>query len=418
MANATDAVPNPRRRASTQPNHRPTARLSQPRPLKYFGSEFVASYWSLTISTSAGQVPAAWLSCLHHWAERHTLQAIFSVEVGLKNQQPHIQGAFVGHWATHDAGKTELSAALRAACSMVPQDKAKTLIKPLQGQQRWPEMIGYCLKDWGKPHFALVVKDLTEAELDAARQAYGYVSNTMDNRTEISKANLFKLATNFYRLNLSPIPPAVMTLPCVLRFMLLDRKFYPHANWILSATGHRLDYDRASQMWQFCADPDGPVPISHVNDIFFKHKAHDPMRPDDAAGPYGFEEMALQDVRTQALELRQSAFSLQDYLSNRRSANHVPVPSELQADFLDLPGSARLSREYDQPEVILTLMFPCFPLLCLHAGCTQQHPTACQATAVVLHIVCSAPSCQSLCTVPCSFHTTHTLSPPVSSMFP
>ena len=80
---------------------------------------------------------------------------------------------------------------------MSTQDGATVMAKSFEGHQTLTEMIGYCLKDTGQPHFQFETLNISPEELHEGRLAYGQVRNAFADRKELTKRNLLQLTANF-----------------------------------------------------------------------------------------------------------------------------------------------------------------------------------------------------------------------------
>jgi hypothetical protein len=75
-------------------------------------------------------------------AQHYCQQAIFAIETETSEAHLHIQGTFSSTWDIIRAAITALRRHLRHALNMEPGDGAKIVIKPFEGHQTLPEVVG------------------------------------------------------------------------------------------------------------------------------------------------------------------------------------------------------------------------------------------------------------------------------------
>lgn len=146
-------------------------------------------------------------------------------------------------------------------------------------------MIGYVNKSRTQPDFAFVRLNITEAEVDAGLDLHARLgAGDLKNMTEISPANIFKKAKNFwtYKLGSSRQEAEISN---VLTKMMRTGAFYPAARWITPAPGMGLCKERANAIFRAYIAP-AEVDEDDVDEIFLTDRLPGERRPGQR-GPSG-----------------------------------------------------------------------------------------------------------------------------------
>eukprot|EP00884_Botryococcus_braunii_P001858 jgi/Botrbrau1/11673/Bobra.0195s0004.1 len=313
---ASDGTPPPPDAPSPTATTPPAARARGCRTqILHHGPSFCVQYFSLTITSRHNAIPTAWLPLLQTWAQSCTEKALFALEFGEKNNHPHIQGTFAAPWNPSPAGLDALRKSLRSACGMQTGEGVVINVKVFETTQTFPKMLGYCMKDRGKPHFQYTQHNVSPAELEEGIASYSLVRDFFSGRQEINRQNLYRFCHNFHRHNLHPLPAKEVSLDCVLRFMLLSREYYPSPNWIISGTGRGLSYQRAQSLWELLCDPDADIPLDVVQDIFFENPRGG-IKSLQTKDPHGFCTMPLREAQDLARDARDDIGNIPIFLAN------------------------------------------------------------------------------------------------------
>jgi hypothetical protein len=105
------------------------------------------------------------------------LRGAIGLEKGGKHAIQHLQGVMQAAAPGTADGKEALKAHIKhfAGWDALPQS-VKMTINPLSEGQTVEHMLGYVQKDRGKPHYALLTHNVTDAELQAGVKAYNEVA--------------------------------------------------------------------------------------------------------------------------------------------------------------------------------------------------------------------------------------------------
>ena len=161
--------------------------------------------FSITISAlPSGDIPPIWLDYFFRWLQAACLLGICSLERGKKDDNLHLQ------------------AAIRMKCDSQPDDNyckrmVRQIKKVLIGDtnnkisfklfspgQFMELMVGYCLKDQGKPHFATFSQNIPESFKERAKAAWNAIRRSYeDSFVVLCRKNFFQQVN----LETCPIPP-------------------------------------------------------------------------------------------------------------------------------------------------------------------------------------------------------------------
>lgn len=193
------------------------------------------SQWSWTIGCNGAHVRRTWLERIKSCWARYDIRGSASLEKGGKNNTLHIQAACEMHLPTDTDTQAKLRVALREHIPIVPGDNAKLNCKPLADGQALLEMMGYCQKDQGLPHYAMVKWKVSDEEAEEARKVYANVAaDYLKGRIKLSRNSFHERIHAFRHSNCYPFACPV---DIVLFHMIRTTRFCPDSGWITLVGG-------------------------------------------------------------------------------------------------------------------------------------------------------------------------------------
>jgi hypothetical protein len=211
-------------------------------------------FWSLTIGATGTHCPRGWLNLLHNYMEHFDLRGAVALKKGGKNAILHVQGVMEAACAPSNDGKELLKAHVKhfLGWDVAPQ-QVKMTFHPLGEGQTVEHMLGYVQKDRGKPHYALLTHNVTDAELQAGIKAYNEVAGDYRlNKVIITKKGFVARLWSYWHANFWPflVPVDVIAL-CMIR----SAAYVADAAWTSSAVGRVNEYSRDAAWWVMSTRP-------------------------------------------------------------------------------------------------------------------------------------------------------------------
>lgn len=195
----------PERRANQLPPE-----LDNPQPdapeIGLFSEEHTYGYWSLTLAKRGDHIPDYWYDRARIYATEYAKEAIVSLEAGGKQQRHHVQGCLGLHAEQTQEGAKKLLAHFKDFIPVQRGSGAAVVLKPCSAGQTFELMLGYCMKDEGKPHFRKHLVGVTEEQASAARRAHQAVHiDPTAGRRMLTKTNIMREMFSFHWLWLRPL---------------------------------------------------------------------------------------------------------------------------------------------------------------------------------------------------------------------
>ena len=211
-------------------------------------------YWSLTIGATGTHCPRGWLNLLHNYMHHFDLRGAVALEKGGKRGILHVQGVMEAACEPSNDGKELLKSHLKhfLGWDTAPQ-QVKMTIHPLGEGQTVEHMLGYVQKDRGKPHYALLCHNVTDADLQAGVKAYNEVAGDYRlNKVIITKKGFVARLWSYWHANFWPflVPVDVIAL-CMIR----SAAYVADAAWSSSAVGRANEYSRDAAWWVMSTRP-------------------------------------------------------------------------------------------------------------------------------------------------------------------
>jgi hypothetical protein len=142
----------------------------------------------------------------------------------------------------------------------------KMTIHPLGAGQTLEHMLGYVQKDRGKPHYALLSHDITDAELQAGGKAYSEVAGDYRiNKVLITRKGFVGRVWAYWHANFWPfVVPCDVVVLCMLR----SGQYVPDGSWCTSSLGHGVDFSVSAAWWMMVTRPDRAM-LEQVRVLFW-----------------------------------------------------------------------------------------------------------------------------------------------------
>jgi hypothetical protein len=124
------------------------------------------------------------------------------------------------------------------------------LVRDVDGEVTVERQVGYCAKDMGKPHFAVVyMKGITHDVLRSRGAAYAQVRghNLFHKKTELKPYSMWTVLSKFEHGNLYPMCKR-MNMFQIVRFMLLSDNYVLSGAWNSPVVGKLAM--RSSEAWR------------------------------------------------------------------------------------------------------------------------------------------------------------------------
>jgi hypothetical protein len=211
-------------------------------------------YWSLTIGATGTHCPRGWLNLLHNYMEHFDLRGAVALEKGSKNAILHVQGVMEAACAPSNDGKELLKAHVKhfLGWDVTPQ-QVKMTFHPLGEGQTVEHMLGYVQKDRGKPHYALLSHNVTDAELQAGIKAYNEVAGDYRlNKVIITKKGFVARLWSYWHANFWPF---MMPVDVIALCMIRSGAYVADAAWTSSPVGRANEYSRDAAWWVMSTRP-------------------------------------------------------------------------------------------------------------------------------------------------------------------
>jgi hypothetical protein len=206
------------------------------------------------------------LEKLNQWLQlEHVESGLFAAEKGCHEEHLHFQGVVRVIGMTAAATNKSLKAALGWTNKGADYN---VMCKTLSREQRYTFMLGYCIKDVGKPHFKCVLKNITDSQIERGRiEHLKHGAAELKGMKQLDPSNIMARALHFYlhsRTNYDSVP----SIDHVLLAMLRSGHFYPSPKFIVPFQGMGMDYIRCTSLWRVMTEP-GSTTLKDVSELFF-----------------------------------------------------------------------------------------------------------------------------------------------------
>jgi hypothetical protein len=187
-----------------------------------------------------------------HAMDEHIQEGVACVEEGDQRFRQHVQCMLYIRISRAETAADDLKTFLLSKMQESETGRVRlyVLVRDVGGEVTVERQIGYCAKDMGKPHFAVVyMKGITHDVLRSRGAAYAQVRghNVFHKKTELKPFTMWTVITKFEHGNLYPLCKR-MNMFQVVRFMLLSDNYVLAGTWN-SPVGGRLAL-RASDAWR------------------------------------------------------------------------------------------------------------------------------------------------------------------------
>lgn len=236
-----------------------------------------AHEYSITIQKGGADIDVARIQLLlDDWVIDNTTNAIFSTERGEKDGFLHLQGVIrtrVVNLST-PANVTKALKRLLLFTTLLQfagHGNVCTVALKKAKLHTFDGMVGYCLKDGGKPWFTKTLWNISSQMIENGMHLYLQYgsSHSAKNFIVLSFFSLFPRAETFARLH----DDNVSFRRTVLN-MHKTGKYAPDAKWIIRGQGRGMDVDRAEGAWRLMREPDIAVQ-DDVDMIYFDIDVYD-----------------------------------------------------------------------------------------------------------------------------------------------
>ena len=123
-------------------------------PVKLPGDlSFDLNCYSITITKNGGDIATEYLDIMSEFLKCYCHRGAFSLEVGTRAFNLHIQGVIELRYPTTPTYAKQLAKFIKL--QLPTKTGHKVSVKPFSKTQTFVAMIGYVLKDEGKPHFQI-----------------------------------------------------------------------------------------------------------------------------------------------------------------------------------------------------------------------------------------------------------------------
>lgn len=222
-----------------RPVGRPRKQPSTTQTAPLLNPDLPLTEWSFTLGANGRDCPIHWLHRLHAWMEQNHLEGIASLEKGSRNQKLHIQAAVRLPLGTTTIDVAKLKKHLKEFFPISTEDASKFQIKPFSEGQTWVHMLGYCQKDFGKPHYQMRSSFISEADLEAARAAYADIQPiATDDRIVLYPKSMQDRILSYATAHFSPFWVPVDMCLC---FMMQTGRYVPSGDWMVPPRGYGAD---------------------------------------------------------------------------------------------------------------------------------------------------------------------------------
>ena len=113
-------------------------------------------------------------------------------------------------------------------------------------------MLGYILKDEGRPHYEIVSHNVDEREFHEARQVYSsYQVSLEENKVILTTKNLYKECHKFHTRVMTP---AKLPIVATLTYMFQSGEYIPAPDFTIS--NRKMDLEDSDRLWHIIMFPE------------------------------------------------------------------------------------------------------------------------------------------------------------------
>ena len=145
----------------------------------------------------------------------------------------------------------------------------RVAIKAFARGQSKMGMLGYILKDEGRPHYDIVSHNVLAREFHVARQVYSSFQATADdNKTILTTKNLFKECHKFHT---RVINPAKALLIPTLTYMVQTGEYIGAPEFAMS--NRKMDLEDSDRLWHISMFPEEST-FTDIKKLFFDPRSY------------------------------------------------------------------------------------------------------------------------------------------------
>lgn len=217
---------------------------------------------SLTVTVPGGDVEITdtynAFKEFEQWVQHNTLAGYAGLERGPGVGHLHIQAVVR---ITHKDGRS-VSASVRRAMRLSTRPVRYSVMTKLldgTGIHTFAGMIGYCSKDYGKPHYDHICFQCTDEELECAKLEYAvYGAPVTTLKQTLNSASLFERVCHFDTLFPGDILRETFTGACTR--MIRTGRYLFDARFVVPMNGFGMDPVKADCLWKVYKDPKNVQP--------------------------------------------------------------------------------------------------------------------------------------------------------------
>jgi hypothetical protein len=216
---------------------------------------------SLTCAKKHGDITIAEYNKAKVFLNMYCESAVLSMERGELEGNVHLQG-YVEIRAT---SVQYVNRMLRAYMGW--NSGYNIMLRPLRhdGLHTRIGLIGYCLKDKGKPWFRSWTLNVTEQEMKDGELQHMMLGAALKNRVALTYRNLLEKAHLYYQYHEHVRADGIQEL---LLSMIRSGKYYPSMEFIKPLPGHGFDMGRLNACWEMLISP-STTTQQQLNYVFF-----------------------------------------------------------------------------------------------------------------------------------------------------
>lgn len=226
---------------------------------------------SVTVSIGGSDLPdegRPLLTKLEKFLTERCLAGMFSLERGGSLLHLHAQGVV----RIESTCAATVSKLVKKALGWDVNKPAGALVMcrtlAQRGLHTFTGMLGYCSKDAMEPHFARVLHNVTEADLEDGLDVYiKFGKGELKNRVMLNPNNMFERAQLYFMYRWRGRKGEVDIERVLLR-MMRTGKYAPSAQFVIPYQGRGMERRRANALWRMIIAP-STTEQHHINDVFF-----------------------------------------------------------------------------------------------------------------------------------------------------
>jgi hypothetical protein len=196
-------------------------------------NQYPVTWWSIYITKGNADIPLLYFHRFAAWLAEFAVKGAGSTERGEKKSQLHLQAMACLHCPADEFGRNLVRDSIKKEFPIPTGAGYRVDAKPFAQTQTPIWMLGYILKDHDEPWFNCVILGFSEADCN---KGMGQYCIRLSGRFEEGKTLIFKkefvsLYFQFYEQVLAPLQ---LTVPQIVRYMILSGKYLPGTAWLYS----------------------------------------------------------------------------------------------------------------------------------------------------------------------------------------